>query len=127
MGAGMVGCVGYCWGGVLSVAAAMHEHNVASIEGSGPLSGAISYYGTGSVNFAKQTPNIPLQMHFGDQDASIPEADIATMRAAWPDAEIYVYEGHHGFNCTQRAQYNKEHADTANARALAFLSEHIDR
>ena len=89
------------------------------------MSAAISYYGTGTVGFAKKTAPIPTQLHFGDQDTSIPEADIATMRAAWPDAEIYAYNAHHGFNCTERSQYDADVAALAKSRVLTFLAAHV--
>jgi carboxymethylenebutenolidase len=104
---GKVACVGYCWGGVVS--------------GSSAMDAAICYYGTGSVNFVDQPLTMPLQMHFGDQDASIPATDIDKMRTGWPTAEIYVYEGHHGFNCDQRPQGDKALADLAISRVHAFL------
>ncbi len=113
-----VATTGYCWGGVVSIAAAM--------QGPDRVQAAISYYGTGTVNFAKQTPHVPLQLHFGDQDGSIPEADIDTMRNAWPDAEIYVYNAHHGFNCTERSQHDPASATLAKTRVLDFLSKHIN-
>ena len=108
-----VGCVGYCWGGVVTAAVA--------VSGSPAMDAAICYYGTGSVNYADQPLSMPLQMHFGDQDASIPPADIDKMRAGWPIAEIYVYEGHHGFNCDQRPQGDKALADLALSRVHTFL------
>ncbi len=111
--AGKVACVGYCWGGVVTAA--------VSVSGSAAMDAAICYYGTGSVNFVDQPLTMPLQMHFGDQDASIPATDIDKMRTSWPAAEIYVYEGHHGFNCDQRPQGDKALADLALSRVHAFL------
>ncbi len=108
-----VACVGYCWGGVVTAA--------VSVSGSTAMDAAICYYGTGSVNFVDQPLTMPLQMHFGDQDASIPATDIDKMRTSWPTAEIYVYEGHHGFNCDQRPQGDKALADLALSRVHTFL------
>jgi carboxymethylenebutenolidase len=40
--------------------------------------------------------------------------------------EIFVYDGaEHGFNCDQRASYNKASADVARERSLAFLAKHL--
>jgi carboxymethylenebutenolidase len=119
IGAGAkVATTGYCWGGVVSIGAGM--------QGAGRVQASVSYYGTGTVNFAKQTTEVPLQLHFGDQDGSIPEADIETMRNAWPSAEIFVYNAHHGFNCTQRSQHDPASATLAKSRVLEFLSKHIN-
>jgi carboxymethylenebutenolidase len=110
---GKVACVGYCWGGVVSTA--------VSVSGSAAFDAAICYYGTGAVGFVEKPLTMPLQMHFGDQDASIPAEHIENMRTSWPTAEIYVYEGHHGFNCDQRPQGDKALADLALSRVHTFL------
>jgi carboxymethylenebutenolidase len=112
-----VGCVGYCWGGVVTAAIAVSD--------SPAIDAAISYYGTGSVNFANRSTTKPVQLHFGDQDHTIPMTDIETLRQAWPSAEIYVYEAMHGFNCDHRASYNAAAAELARMRGYDFLHRHV--
>jgi carboxymethylenebutenolidase len=71
-------------------------------------------------------PKCPTQMHFGEKDASIPMADVETIKAKHPECEIYVYEGAgHGFNCDERGSYNEAAAKLAWPRAIAFLGKHV--
>jgi carboxymethylenebutenolidase len=65
--------------------------------------------------------------HFGDQDASIPVADIDMIKKAYPDAVIHVYPGaQHGFNCDERASYSASDARLAFGRSVAFLREELE-
>jgi len=69
---------------------------------------------------------VPTQLHFGEKDHGIPLSDVETIRAKRPDVEIFVYDGaEHGFNCDQRASYNKASADLARERSLGFLAKHL--
>jgi carboxymethylenebutenolidase len=65
-------------------------------------------------------------MHFGEQDASIPPADIEAIRAAHPELDIHVYAGaQHGFGCDERASFSKPDADLAQQRTLAFFADRL--
>jgi carboxymethylenebutenolidase len=113
-----VGCTGYCWGGVVTAASA--------IRSAGALDCAVSYYGSGTVNLVGSPLAMPLLCHYGELDGSIPQADIDTLQAAWPTAEVHVYTGaNHGFNCNHRAQYGEEAATLARARTMAFFAAHL--
>jgi carboxymethylenebutenolidase len=114
---GNVGIIGFCLGGSVAFAAA------TKLTG---LSAAIGYYGGAVVRFADDKPTVPTQLHFGEKDHGIPPSDVETIRAKRPDVEIFVYDGaEHGFNCDQRASYNKASADVARERSLAFLAKHL--
>src|SRR5207249_688264 len=57
---------------------------------------------------------------------SIPLADIERIKAANPQAPLFVYEGAgHGFNCEQREAYNPQVAALARTRTLDFLGRHV--
>ena len=114
---GKVGCVGYCWGGVVTAASAMRSG--ASIEC------AVSYYGTGTVRFAGGPLVMPLLCHYGELDGSIPPADIETIRTGWPQAGVYVYHANHGFNCDHRPQHDADAATLARARTMAFFADRL--
>jgi carboxymethylenebutenolidase len=117
--AGKVGTVGYCWGGFLSAAAAI---NLA-----GTVDASVGYYGGGIANsLLDQVPRVPLMLHFGELDHAIPLEDVEKVKAAWPDAAVYVYPGaQHGFECDQRASYNAHAARVALSRTLRFFFEQI--
>ncbi|MEO6783434.1 MAG: dienelactone hydrolase family protein [Bradyrhizobium sp.] len=116
---GPVGIVGFCLGGSVAYAAA------TKLTG---LSAAIGYYGGAIVRFAGDKPKVPTQLHFGEKDAGIPRADVETIRSKRPDVEIHTYPGaQHGFNCDERASYDKASADIAWPRSLDFLARHLKK
>ncbi|MFW6093907.1 MAG: dienelactone hydrolase family protein [Pseudomonadota bacterium] len=113
---GRVGVVGYCFGGLLAWRAA------CDVPG---LSAAVSYYGGGVAGEAERRPRCPVMMHFGERDAHIPMSDVEKIRAAQPDAAIFVYPADHGFNCDHRASHDPRSARLALERTLDFFAEHL--
>ena len=107
---GKVGVVGYCWGGTAAY--------LANTRLSMP---AVSYYGARTVPYLDEQLDAPMQFHFGDRDPSIPAEDVALHRERHPDAEVHVYPAGHGFNCDQRADYDRASATLALERTLGFL------
>ena len=117
-GGGKVGIVGYCWGGQIVYLAACRLGEL--------LTCASGYYGGGIVGFLDETPAVPLMLHFGTEDASIPLSDSERIGEAHPEVAIHLYQGAgHGFNCDMRAQYHAEAAALALERTLAFFAEHL--
>lgn len=114
--AGRVGVVGYCWGGTVAYLAACEL----------PVACAVSYYGGGTVNFLDREPKVPVLYHFGEQDTHIPLENVEKIKAAHPNGIYYLYPAGHGFNCTDRSDYNPESASVALTRTLAFLAQHVD-
>jgi Dienelactone hydrolase and related enzymes len=112
-----VAIVGYCWGGALAWQAAAKL---------GGLSAASCWYGGGIAQAKDLTARIPVQMHFGDQDGSIPMADVEAIQAAQPGVELHVYQGAgHGFGCDQRGSFNEAAYKLAQERTLRFFDEHL--
>jgi carboxymethylenebutenolidase len=109
------GVVGYCYGGTLAWLAATRLSPAA----------AVGYYGGQIGKFAEETPRAPVLLHFGKQDQHIPQADVAKVQAAHPEAEIEWYNAGHAFNNDTRASYNEEASKEAMARTLAFLNRHL--
>jgi len=114
--AGRVGIVGYCWGGTLAFAAAQH------VEG---LAAAVGYYGSGIAAMPPEQLRCPVMLNFGDQDKSIPLADVEKIRRAHPDITIHIYPANHGFNCTDRSAYDPASATLARQRTLEFFAQNI--
>jgi carboxymethylenebutenolidase len=117
--AGPVGIIGFCLGGSVAYAAA------TKLSG---LSAAIGYYGGAVVRSADDKPKVPTQLHFGEKDSGIPLSDVDTIKAKRPDVEVHVYPGaQHGFNCDERASYDKASADIAWPRSLDFFAKHLKK
>jgi carboxymethylenebutenolidase len=90
------------------------------------LAAAVCYYGGRIVAFADEKPRCPTQMHFGDQDQSIPMTDVEIIRRKRPECEIYVYpEAGHGFHCDERGSFHQPSAALAYERTQAFLQAHM--
>ena len=112
---GRAGCVGYCFGGSLAYLTACQL----------PVACAVVYYGK-VLGLLAQKPRCPVMYHYGSADQSIPPADVEQIRAAYPQASVYSYEGaRHGFNCEQRDAYDRESAALARTRTLEFFSRYL--
>jgi hypothetical protein len=112
---GPVAMIGFCMGGTIAFIAATRL---------GGLAASICYYGGQIVRFADNKPRCPVQMHFGEKDASITMADVETIRQKRPECEIFTYPGAgHGFHCDERASYEPNSARIAWQRSLAFLTK----
>jgi carboxymethylenebutenolidase len=109
------GVVGYCYGGTLAWLSATRLAPAA----------AVGYYGGHIARFADEKPRVPVMLHFGKQDAHIPETDVAQVKAAHPEVEIYWYDAGHAFNNDTRVSYNQKAAKEALARTLAFFNRHL--
>ena len=115
---GKVGIVGYCWGGLIVYLAACRLGD--------KLACASGYYGGGIVSYLDEKPAVPLMLHFGSLDASIPLSEVERIDEAYPKVVVHVDEGaDHGFNCDRRAQYNAEAAAQARERTLGLFAEHL--
>jgi carboxymethylenebutenolidase len=72
-------------------------------------------------NLAEE-PKVPIILHFGDQDASIPMSAVEEVKAKRPDIPVYIYSAGHGFNCDHRGSYDAESAKLALDRTLDFMA-----
>ena len=118
---GKVGVVGFCWGGAMANQVAVHSSDVVA---------AVPYYG--AVPAPEDVPKIKasLLLHYAGIDerinAGIPAFEEALKKAS-VNYKIYMYEGaQHGFNTdTNPARYNKDAAQLAWQRTIAFLREKL--
>jgi carboxymethylenebutenolidase len=114
--AGRVGIVGYCWGGTLAYVAACEL----------PVACAVSYYGGSIVKYLDKAPKKPVIYHFGEKDSHIPLEAIEQIKAVDTQGIFHMYPAGHGFNCTDRADYDPASAKLALERSLAFLAQYVD-
>jgi len=114
---GMVGIVGYCWGGTLAYLAA------GKLTG---LSAAVGYYG-GQIasSFLDVEPKIPTMLHFGETDHGIPLTEVQKIMDRYEEMPIHVYPAGHGFNCDQRGSYDRPSAELALTRTLEFFHQNL--
>jgi carboxymethylenebutenolidase len=117
-GTGKVGIVGFCLGGSVAFLAATRLNG---------FSAAVGFYGGRIAAYADETPQCPVQLHYGSEDHGIPMSNVDTVKEKRPDVEIFVYEGAgHGFNCDERGSFHPEAAKLAWGRTQAFLAANID-
>ncbi len=117
---GKVGTVGFCWGGGMA--------NRLAAAGTA-LAAAVAYYGMPRP--PDQVPRItaPLLLHYAGLDdrinAGVPAFEEA-LKKNGKKYELHVYAGaNHAFNNdTNAARYNKEAADLAWGRTIAFLKKY---
>jgi carboxymethylenebutenolidase len=112
-----LGIVGYCWGGTVAWWGATRSKSFKA---------AVGWYGGGIAGTRTEVPGCPVELHFGEKDASIPMSDVELIRAAQPGVGIFVYPGAgHGFGCDERGSYSAPDAALAQTRTLAFLKTHL--
>jgi carboxymethylenebutenolidase len=120
-GNGKVGAIGFCWGGGAVNNLAVNEPN---------LNAGVAYYGGQPKPEDVPKINAAMMMHYGGLDerinAGIPAYEAA-LKQAGKTYEIHVYEGaNHAFNNdTNAARYDKEAADLAWSRTVAFLKKNL--
>lgn len=112
-----IGIIGYCWGGTIAWWGATRSRRFAA---------AIGWYGGGIAQTRHETPHCPVQLHFGETDASIPMTDVEHIRQAQPKVDVFTYpQAGHGFGCAERSSYNAAACQLAQERSLAFLAAHL--
>jgi len=115
---GKVGIVGYCWGGLLT------WRSACLLNG---LSAAAPYYGggmTGEPESARQA-KVPVMAHFAEEDKWISMDSVSAFKVAHPNAQVFTYAAHHGFNCNHRGAWEARAAALAKERTLAFFKTNL--
>ena len=122
MGSGKIAAMGFCMGGALSIAAAVHVPKLAA---------AVCFYGIPPKEFADPAAiRIPFQGHFASKDdwctPAAVEALEAAMRAKGATPEIHRYDADHAFFNERRPEvYDATCAKQAWERTLAFLAKNL--
>jgi len=118
---GKVGCTGFCWGGAMTNQVAVNAPDLVA---------AVPYYG--SQPASEEVPKIraALLLHYAGLDERINKGIPAfeeALKKANVEYKIYIYEGaQHAFNNdTNESRYQKEAAQLAWQRTIAFLKEKL--
>lgn len=114
-----VGVTGFCMGGALTIAAAVHLPG---------LSAASCFYGIPPAELADPALiKIPFQGHFAEQDDWCTPALADALQAKLPaSAEMHRYAAQHGFFNERRAEvFDAACAELAWQRTLAFFEKHL--
>jgi carboxymethylenebutenolidase len=117
---GQVACMGFCWGGAVTNQVAVNAPD---------LTAAVPFYG--SQPAPEDVPKIKAAMliHYAGDDerinAGIPAFEEA-LKQAGVEYTIHMYEGAgHAFLNDTGARYNKEAAELAWRRTIAFLKQKL--
>jgi carboxymethylenebutenolidase len=100
---------GFCWGGTVAWVAACRCAGVTAASG---------FYGRMINMFLAETPNAPIELHYGDADPGIPLSLIEEVRVAHPQVPIHMYPAGHGFFSDRGHDFDPTQADLAWARTL---------
>jgi len=110
-----VAVMGFCMGGALTVAAAVHVHEVDA---------AVCFYGIPPKDFADPAKiRVPFQGHFANQDDWCTPAAVDTLEVAMAGKhpDIHRYDAAHAFFNERSAAYDVAWANQAWERMAAFL------
>ncbi len=118
---GKVGVVGFCWGGAAANQVAVNSPDAAAV---------VPYYGRQPASEDVPKIKASLLLHYAGLDEGINKgipAYEAALKGASVDYTLYLYEGaNHAFNNDTNAErYNKEAAELAWKRTIAFLKEKL--
>jgi len=121
-GSSKVAVMGYCMGGALTIASAVHIPE---------LDAGVCFYGIPPKDFADPAAiRVPLQGHFANRDDWCTPAAAdgleATLKACGANYELYRYDANHGF-CNDRSAVNYDAAscNLAFERLQLFLTKHL--
>jgi len=118
---GKVAVMGYCMGGALTIAAAVHVSEFAA---------GVCFYGIPPKAFADPAKIlVPLQGHFANKDDWCTPAAVddleRTLKEAGAGHEVYRYDAAHAFANERSAAYDVACAKQAWERMAAFLGAQI--
>ncbi len=117
-----IGITGFCMGGRVSYLAAARLAD--------DITAAVPFYGGGIMPEWTAGVQHPVLAFFGDQDAFIPNENVAALRGEverlGKPVEIVVYPGApHGFFCNERDSYRPEAAKDSWEKLKAFFQKHL--
>jgi carboxymethylenebutenolidase len=105
---------GYCYGGAVAWLAAARL---------GGLTAASAFYGRLINTLLDEAPRVPIELHYGARDASIPPEAVAEVRARHPSVPVHMYDqAGHGFCRRGSADHHEPSCRLATERTLALFT-----
>lgn len=119
---GKVGAVGFCWGGGFV--------NRLAVAAGDKLDAGVPFYGPAPGPSEAPKVEAPLLIHDAGLDERVNRTSfpwVEALRAAGKPVKFYLYDGvNHAFhNDTSAERYNKDAAELAWKRTLAFFKQHL--
>ena len=119
---GKVGAVGFCWGGAFV--------NRLAVAAGDTLAAAVPYYGPAPDPADAPKVHAAMLIHDAGLDERVTRTSfpwVEALRANKKTVKFFLYDGvNHAFNNdTSAERYNKDAADLAWKRTLAFFHQHL--
>jgi len=119
---GKVGAVGFCWGGGFV--------NRLAVAAGDKLDAGVPFYGPAPDPSEAPKVKAPLLIHDAGLDERVNRTSfpwVEALRAAGKPVKFYLYDGvNHAFhNDTSAERYNKDAAELAWKRTLAYFKQHL--
>ncbi|TYK64565.1 dienelactone hydrolase family protein [Colwellia echini] len=119
---GKLGAVGFCFGGYIVNYLAAAQPNL--------LSAGVPFYGTPASKELRKNIKAPLMVQLGELDQRVNntwpeyETDLITFNVPY---QMFMYKNaNHGFHNDSTSRYDKENAELAWTRTLAFFNENLN-
>ena len=118
---GKLGCIGFCFGGYIVNYLAAVDSNL--------IDAGVPFYGTPAATALRKNIKAPLMIQLGELDkrvnASWPEYE-ADLTANNVDYVMHMYpNAQHGFHNDSTGRYDKENAELAWSRSIAFFESKL--
>lgn len=104
---------GFCYGGSVSWVAAAQCTGVNAVS---------CFYGRLIANLLDNEPQVPVMLHYGARDASIPPDNIERVRLAAPTSPLYLYDAGHGFCREGSDDFDAASRDLAISRTIDWFA-----
>ena len=104
---------GFCYGGAATWMAATQCTGLKAVS---------CFYGRLIADLTDNKPRVPVMLHYGARDTSIPQENIERVRLAAPDSPLYLYDAGHGFCREGSNDFDAASRDLAVTRTLDWFA-----
>lgn len=104
---------GFCYGGAVTWLAA------ARCTG---LTAASAFYGRLINQLLDDAPRVPIMLHYGAKDPSIPLTMVDEVRARYPEIPVHLYDAGHGFCRAGSGDHDEPSCTLATGRTLEWFA-----